>query len=120
MVTPLLCMLVTSIETVPETRRFPPVIVPAGVHYQNYSSVLTEAPFGRWFLNTLIVTTACVIGNLVFCSLAGYAFARLRFAGKNLAFFLLPGDADDPVPGDDDPDVPDHPLGRADRHAAAR
>jgi multiple sugar transport system permease protein len=88
MVTPLLYMLVTSIETVPETRRFPPVVVPAGVHYQNYSAVLTEAPFGRWFLNTLLVTTACVIGNLVFCSLAGYAFARLRFAGKNLAFIL--------------------------------
>jgi len=88
MVTPLLYMLVTSIETVPETRRFPPVVVPSGVHYQNYSAVLTEAPFGRWFLNTLLVTTACVIGNLVFCSLAGYAFARLRFAGKNLAFIL--------------------------------
>jgi multiple sugar transport system permease protein len=88
MVTPLLYMLVTSIETVPETRQFPPVIVPSGVHYQNYSSVLTEAPFGRWFLNTLIVTTVCVIGNLVFCSMAGYAFARLRFAGKNIAFIL--------------------------------
>ena len=36
----------------------------------------------------MIVTIASVIGNLVFCSLAGYAFARLRFAGKNIAFFL--------------------------------
>jgi multiple sugar transport system permease protein len=88
MVTPLLYMLVTSIETVPETRQFPPVVVPSGVHYQNYSAVLTEAPFGRWFLNTLIVTTVCVIGNLVFCSMAGYAFARLRFVGKNIAFIL--------------------------------
>ena len=37
----------------------------------------------------MIVTVASVIGNLVFCSLAGYAFARLRFAGKNIAFFLI-------------------------------
>ena len=43
MVTPLVWMLVTSIETVSETRQFPPVIIPSGVHYQNYSSVLTEA-----------------------------------------------------------------------------
>ena len=52
MVTPLVWMVVTSIETVPETRRFPPVIVPSGVHYQNYRTVLTEAPFGHWFVNT--------------------------------------------------------------------
>ena len=89
MLTPLVWMLVTSIETVPETRRFPPVIIPSGIHYQNYSTTLAEAPFARWFLNTLIVTSVCVVGNLVFCSLAGYAFARLRFAGRNIAFFLI-------------------------------
>ena len=89
MVTPLLWMLVTSIETVAETRRFPPVIIPSGIHWQNYQSALTEAPFSRWFINTMVVTVASVVGNLVFCSLAGYAFARLRFAGKNIAFFLI-------------------------------
>ena len=89
MVTPLAWMLVTSIETVAETRRFPPVIIPSGIHWQNYQSALTEAPFSRWFVNTMVVTVASVIGNLVFCSLAGYAFARLRFAGRNIAFFLI-------------------------------
>lgn len=89
MLTPLVWMLVTSIETVPETRRFPPVIVPSGIHWQNYQTALTEAPMARWFMNTMIVTVVSVIGNLVFCSLAGYAFARLRFAGKNIAFFLI-------------------------------
>jgi multiple sugar transport system permease protein len=89
MLTPLLWMLVTSIETVAETRRFPPVIIPSGIHWQNYQTALTEAPFSRWFINTMIVTVVSVIGNLVFCSLAGYAFARLRFAGRNIAFFLI-------------------------------
>jgi multiple sugar transport system permease protein len=89
MLTPLLWMLVTSIETVAETRRFPPVIIPSGIHWQNYQSALTEAPFSRWFINTMVVTVASVVGNLVFCSLAGYAFARLRFAGRNIAFFLI-------------------------------
>ena len=58
MVTPLAWMLVTSIETVAETRRFPPVIIPSGVHWQNYQPVLTEAPFARWFINTMVVTVA--------------------------------------------------------------
>jgi multiple sugar transport system permease protein len=89
MLTPLVWMLVTSIETVAETRRFPPVIIPSGIHWQNYRTALTEAPFAHWFVNTMIVTVVSVIGNLVFCSLAGYAFARLRFAGKNIAFFLI-------------------------------
>ena len=89
MVTPLAWMVVTSIETVPETRRFPPVIVPSGVHWQNYHTVLADAPFAHWFVNTTLVTLTCVLGNLVFCSLAGYGFARLRFAGSGIAFFLL-------------------------------
>jgi len=89
MMTTLIWMLVTSIETVEETRQFPPVIILSGIHWQNYTTTLTESPFARWFMNTMIVTVVSVIGNLVFCSLAGYAFARLRFAGKNIAFFLI-------------------------------
>ena len=89
MLTPLLWMLVTSLETVAETRRFPPVIIPSSIHWQNYQTVLQQAPFGRWFLNSTIVTLACVLGNLLFCSLAGYAFARFRFAGRGIAFFLI-------------------------------
>ena len=53
--------------------RHPLAELPDGLH---------EAPFGRWFINTMVVTVACVVGNLVFCSLAGYAFARLRFVGQ--------------------------------------
>lgn len=89
MVTPLLWMLVTSIETVAETRRFPPVLIPGGIEWGNYETVLRDAPFARWFVNTMVVTLVCVLGNLVFCSLAGYAFARLRFAGRDLVFILL-------------------------------
>jgi multiple sugar transport system permease protein len=89
MLTPLIWMLVTSLETVAETRRFPPVIIPSSLHWQNYQAVLEQAPFGRWFLNSAIVTIVCVFGNLLFCSLAGYAFARFRFAGRGIAFFLI-------------------------------
>ncbi len=51
--------------------------------------MLQQAPFGRWMLNTFIVTTLVVIGNLVFCSLAGYAFARFKFFGRDVLFMLV-------------------------------
>lgn len=89
MIVPLLWMLVTSIETINETRQYPPVLVPKGFRLGNYTEVLRSAPFGRWFLNTAVVTTASVAGNLLFCSLAGYAFARIKFFGRDVVFVLM-------------------------------
>jgi multiple sugar transport system permease protein len=89
MVIPLVWMLVTSVETLNETRQFPPILVPSGIQGHNYSDVLQQAPFARWFLNTAIVTVASVAGNLLFCSLAGYAFARIRFIGREAVFILI-------------------------------
>ncbi|ONH32589.1 carbohydrate ABC transporter permease [Pseudofrankia asymbiotica] len=85
MVVPLLFMLGTSLSTREETRRFPPG-VPGALHWSNFSQAWTESPFGRWLLNSAIVSVTCVVTNLVLCSLAGYAFARLRFPGSRLAF----------------------------------
>ena len=89
MLLPLVWMLVTSIETLPESRHFPPTLVPSGIHWQNYPDALDAAPFGRFFANSLIVTLAAVAGNLLLCSLAGYAFARLRFFGRDVTFIAL-------------------------------
>jgi multiple sugar transport system permease protein len=89
MVAPLVWMLVVSVESAAEARRFPPVLIPSSIHLSNYTSVLHNVPFGRWFWNTMLVAVACVVGNLVFCSLAGYAFARLRFFGRGVIFFLV-------------------------------
>jgi multiple sugar transport system permease protein len=88
MVTPLAWMVLTSIQTPDEARRFPPVF-PSGIHWQNYTDAVNAAPFGRFFLNSFLVTGATVAGNLVFCSLAGYAFARFRFFGRDVLFVLL-------------------------------
>jgi multiple sugar transport system permease protein len=88
MVTPLAWMVLTSISTPDEARRFPPVF-PSGIHWQNYTDAINAAPFGRFFLNSFLVTGATVIGNLVFCSLAGYAFARFRFFGRDVLFVVL-------------------------------
>jgi multiple sugar transport system permease protein len=89
MLLPLAWMLITSIETLSETRHFPPHLIPAGIRWRNYPDALDAAPFGRFFLNSTIVTLASVAGNLLFCSLAGYAFARLRFFGRDVLFVAL-------------------------------
>jgi multiple sugar transport system permease protein len=89
MLLPLLWMLVTSVQTLPETRHFPPILVPHVVRPHNYSDVLRYAPFARWFLNSTIVTVIAVAGTLFFCSLAGYAFARIKFFGRDVVFVLV-------------------------------
>jgi len=89
MVLPLVWMLVTSLQTLNETRHYPPALLPSSPQFGNYTEVLRDAPFGRWFANTLIVTVASVLGNLLFCSLAGYAFARIKFFGREVVFILV-------------------------------
>jgi multiple sugar transport system permease protein len=89
MVIPLVWMLVTSLQTLEETRHYPPTLVPSSLEFRNYTDVLQQAPFTRWFLNTLVVTVVVVLANLVFCSLAGYAFARIRFFGRGVVFILI-------------------------------
>ena len=85
---PFVWMLVTSVSTLAETRRFPPQL-PHAIQWHNFVDAWTMAPFDRWLLNTTVVAIASVAGNLVFCSLAGYALARLRFIGGNVAFLVI-------------------------------
>ena len=88
MAAPLIWMLVTSVSTLEETRRFPPGL-PSGIDWHNYTDAWTQSPLGRWLLNSTIVSVVCVVSNVVFCSLAGYAFARIRFPGRELVFFAI-------------------------------
>ena len=88
MAAPLIWMVITSVSTLEETRHFPPQL-PNGIHLHSYVQAWTESPFGRWLLNSAVVSIACVVSNLVLCTLAGYAFARLHFPGSQLAFLLI-------------------------------
>jgi multiple sugar transport system permease protein len=54
-----------------------------------WDRVLTDSSFPRWFMNSTIVASVTVLSNLVFCSAAGYAFARLRFRGSTALFLLI-------------------------------
>jgi multiple sugar transport system permease protein len=89
MVLPLVWMLVTSVESLDQTRHFPPTLIPTSIHWSNYRDAWNQAPFGRFFVNSVIVTGTAVLSNLILCSLAGYAFARLRFLGRELLFVAL-------------------------------
>jgi len=88
MLTPLVWMVVTAISTPAEARQFPPSL-PTSIQWSNFADVWTGSPFGRWLVNTAVVSIVVVISNLILCSLAGYAFARLRFRGSGLAFMAL-------------------------------
>jgi multiple sugar transport system permease protein len=62
---------------------------PDGVSLRNYGEVWRAGPFDRYFINSVIVAAAVVAGNLVFCAMAGYAFARYRIRGGKLLFLLV-------------------------------
>ena len=95
---PFYWMLVTSLKTNIEATASPPTLWPQALQWGNYASAMASAPFGRYFLNTLLVATCQVTGVLVVASLAAFAFARLRFFGKEVIFtvflatLMIPGE----------------------------
>jgi multiple sugar transport system permease protein len=86
---PFFWLVVTSLETSSEALRFPPVLIPHVLRFANYADAFNSAPFGRFFINSALVTGLTVACNLVFCSLAGYAFARFRFLGRTALFVVI-------------------------------
>src|SRR5699024_1057627 len=66
-----------------------PTWLPDEPQWGNSPAVFEQVPFGNQFLNTAAVTVARVVGQLLLCALAGYAFARMTFRGKNLLFALV-------------------------------
>lgn len=89
MILPFWWMLVTSVKLPEEVFVFPPQFWPQVWHWENYLEVLQAAPFGRFFINTLIVAVVITAGNLFLGAMAGYAFARLSFPGRDLIFWLF-------------------------------
>jgi ABC-type glycerol-3-phosphate transport system permease component len=88
-ITPLLWTVSTSLKTVRQLGAWPPEWVPNPVAWSNYSEALTMLPFGRYFLNTMVLVAAAEIGALITCSFVAYGFARLDFPGREPLFLLL-------------------------------
>ena len=69
--------------------KWPPRVFGAPGTLSNYVKVFQVVPFARWTLNTILYAGLTTLGHLLFDTLGGYAFARLRFPGKNLIFTLF-------------------------------
>ncbi|MEP7003252.1 MAG: carbohydrate ABC transporter permease [Chloroflexota bacterium] len=86
---PLLLALSYSFMGERDIATFPPPVIPTNPTLANYMTVLDTIPIGRYLLNSFIVSTAVVIGQLITASLAAYAFSFLVFRGRSLLFFLF-------------------------------
>ena len=89
MVFPFVWQLLMSLSTNTEIRSVPPSIFPETPQWSNYLDVFDLMPFWNQFGVSVIITVVRTIGQLVFASMAGYAFARMQFRGRNLVFGLL-------------------------------
>ncbi len=86
MLIPFLWMVSTSLMSELEVYQFPPKFLPSVFRWSNFPEAMTLQPFGRFFLNSTIVAAASVAGQLLFCSMAAYAFARLDFLWRDRIF----------------------------------
>jgi multiple sugar transport system permease protein len=67
----------------------PPVWIPNPPRWQNYREALTYLPFGRYAINTLIISVGAIVGHVLSCTIVAYGFARLRAPGKDFWFLLV-------------------------------
>lgn len=90
-VIPFLWMVISSFKPEAEVRAVPPTWWPETVTTENYGQLFTQLDFPRYFVNSAIVAVAVAVGNMVFCSMLGYALAKLDFPGKKLVFAVVLG-----------------------------
>jgi ABC-type glycerol-3-phosphate transport system permease component len=89
MVLPFLWMISTSVKPPGSAFGYPPQFIPETIDPSAYGRLFTLVNFGQYFINTIIVTVGIVIGQVVICSMAAYAFARLHFLGRDLIFLFF-------------------------------
>jgi multiple sugar transport system permease protein len=85
---PFMLMLLTALKTMPEIMSPGFIFIPERLVWGNFIEAMTRGNWPRYFLNSFIVTAISVIVSLVINSLAGYAFSRLRFTGRDILFLL--------------------------------
>jgi len=86
---PLLWTVTTSLRTPAEAFTNPPQWLPLHPDFGNYAAVFQQIPIGQFFVNSTIVTALIVAGQTITCTLSGYAFAMVRFPGKNTIFGIF-------------------------------
>jgi multiple sugar transport system permease protein len=89
MVLPLYWLFTTSLKPKGLVFTYPPQWIPNPIRFQNYPEALTILPFHLFFRNSMIYCGSIVIGQVLASALVGYAFARLRFPGRDALFWLV-------------------------------
>jgi len=85
---PFIWMLSTSLKPSAEVFRFPPTLLSAHPQPANYGRIFSTIPFGQALTNSVIVATSVTLLQLIVCSMAAYAFACLRFRGREVLFLI--------------------------------
>jgi multiple sugar transport system permease protein len=91
MVGPFLWMLLGSLKSQRELIQATPTWLPENPTTDNYTRLFERLDFLRYFWNSTLIAVAITVSNLLFCSMMGYALAKLRFAGRNLLLVLVLG-----------------------------
>ncbi|AQS56174.1 carbohydrate ABC transporter permease [Novibacillus thermophilus] len=86
---PYIWMFATSVKSQADVYAWPPNIIPTDIHWENFVRIWQETNLPRAFLNSVFVSTAATAINVIFSSLAAFAFARLDFPGKNKLFMVV-------------------------------
>ncbi|MFC7487429.1 carbohydrate ABC transporter permease [Knoellia sp. CPCC 206453] len=88
-VAPFVWMVLGSFKTQGELLQSPPTWWPKAATFDNYTQLFTRLNFKQYFLNSTVVAVAVTAGNLLFCSMLGYALAMLEFRGKKALFLVV-------------------------------
>lgn len=88
---PFIWMLLSSVKPEGEIRANPPTLWPHDPTLANYGNLFNRLDFPTYFTNSAVVAVVTTVGNLLFCSAAGYALAKVPFAGKRLLFGIVLG-----------------------------
>jgi multiple sugar transport system permease protein len=88
---PFIWMLLGSFKSTTELRQSPPTWWPQDPSLDNYKELFSRNNFGKYFTNSIVVAVVVTAGNLLFCSMLGYALAMLEFPGKRALFAVVMG-----------------------------
>jgi len=88
---PFIWMILTSFKDMSEIYVYPPKWFPSRFKFENYINAFSAAPFGQYYFNSIFVAVTVTIGQLITCSMAAFAFARLKFWGRDPLFFVFLG-----------------------------
>jgi multiple sugar transport system permease protein len=91
MVIPFVWMLLGSFKTTGELRQLPPTWIPQDPTLDNYGDLFNRLDFPRFFFNSAVVAVTVTLATLLFCSMVGYALAKLDFPGKKVLFVVMLG-----------------------------